>query len=362
MTAGGGTKWAALPPQLSEEELASFWGGLPPVVAVTGATGFVGRHLAESVRRLGRRPRVLVRDPARLAPTVADGAEVVVGDLGDDAALLALVRNCQLVVHLAGVVRAARARQFEATNAEGTARLVAAVRAAAPSARVIYVSSLSAAGPSVRPAGRHPDEAPAPISAYGRSKLAGEAAVRALAGPWAILRPPAIYGPHEVDMFQFFRLAARGVVPLPRGERWVTVAHVSDVVRAILAAADGRVDRRTLHLGEPEPRPMEVLVAELARAGGVVARPLPLPEGVFRLAGVVGNAMHAMGFRQVAITVDKARELCARHWSAETASSLAALGFAGAVPFAVGAAHTWAWYRQAGWLPHGKMRRERTER
>lgn len=349
-----------LPPEIGEEEVTRWRRALPDAIAVTGASGFVGHHVVDALLRCGRRPRLLLRDPRRLAPTLAASCDVVVGDLGDGEALAQLVRGQTLVVHLAGVVRAGSSARFFEANARGTARLVAALSAAAPTARLVHVSSLAAAGPSPRPEGRGPEEEPAPISAYGRSKLAGEAAVRELEGAWTVIRPPAIYGPRDTDMFQFFRLAARGVVPLPAGERWVTVAHVSDVVRAILQAADGRTDRRTLHVGEPAPRPMRELVAVLARAGGVSTRVLPLPAGVFRAAGLVGDGLQRLGFRRVAMTSDKARELVARHWSARTADSLAALGLAGAVPFLAGAAHTWSWYRSAGWLPHGKMHPART--
>jgi nucleoside-diphosphate-sugar epimerase len=245
-------------------------------------------------------------------------------------------------------------------NRVGTENVVEAMTAHAPSARLVHVSSLAAAGPSERTQGRGPEEAAAPVSSYGRSKLGGEAAAMRFKGPWAVLRPPAVYGPRDIDVLQFFKLVAKGIVPVPAGERWVTVVHVSDVVRAILAATDGRVDGRTLHVGEPSPRRMTQLVADLAEAGGLRARVVPISAALLRTAGLAGDLMQLVGLRDVALTSDKARELCARHWSARTADSLAALATGGFVPFPSGAAQTWAWYRQAGWLPHAKMPPERT--
>jgi dihydroflavonol-4-reductase len=353
---------SALSPVVSEEETSEWRRTLPDAVAVTGATGFLGYHLVAALERCGRRPRLLVRDPSRLAPELAAGAEIVTGDLDDRAALHRLVADCSVVLHLAGVVRAARAAHFHRANARGTANVVAAVRARGSKPRLVYVSSLAAAGPSPRPEGRGPEEPPAPISAYGRSKLDGERAVRSLSTPWVILRPPAVYGPRDTDMLQFFRLAAGGVVPLPAGERFVTLAHASDVVRGILQAASGRVDGRILHLGEPSPRPMQRLVAEMARAGGVEARVVPIPAALIRVLGAVGDALHWVGWQRLALTSDKARELCARHWSSRTVESLQALGVAGTVPFPEGAAQTWAWYRQVGWVPRAKMHGERSRR
>jgi nucleoside-diphosphate-sugar epimerase len=357
MTGAEAGGWEALPFETGSDELHRWVPGIRQPIAVTGATGFVGSHLVEALVRGGVRPRLLVRDPARLLPGLAERCEVLRGDVEDAVAVHRLAEGCGTLLHLAGRLRAARAADFDRTNRGGTENVVAATAAAAPGARLIYVSSLAAAGPSDDPAGRSPDEPPAPISAYGRSKLAGEAAVRGGAAPWSILRPPAIYGPRDVDVLQFFKLAAGGIVPLPAGERTVTVAHVADVVRAILAAAAGAATGAVTHLGEPEPLEMRALIVVLAEAGGVRARTVSLPAALVRVAGAVGDALQRLGFAGVALTRDKAGELLARHWSARTASSLAQLGLPGYVPFAAGAAATWEWYRRAGWLPHAKIRR-----
>lgn len=347
--------WRELPPVVGDGELARYVPRIVAPVAVTGATGFVGSHLVEALVRAGQRPRVLARDPARLDSALRESVEVVTGDLDDRPALDRMVKGVGTIVHLAGVVRAGRAAEFDAANRDGTARLAAARDAVEPRAFLVHVSSLAAAGPSQRHEGRSPEEAAAPVSAYGRSKLAGEAAVRSSAGPWAILRPPAIYGPRDTDVLQFFRLAARGTVPLPAGERWVTMAHVADVVRAVLAAAALRPAGQVFHLGEPRPQRMDELVGRLAAAGGVRARVVPIPAWVLRLAGRAGDLAHALGARSVAMTSDKARELLARHWTADSGASLRALGLDGYAPFETGAAQTWAWYRECGWLPRAKI-------
>jgi len=340
----------AVPASLARAALQAA-AALEQPVALTGATGFVGSHLLEVLRGSGCRVRVLARDPGKLPPGVE---EVAVGDLEDEQVLATLVSGCATVLHVAGLVRASREELFFAANAAGTAKLVeAASRAGRP--RLVYVSSLAAAGPSPTPQGKAPEDPAMPISAYGRSKLAGEQAVRSYTGPWVILRPPAIYGPRDRDVFTFFQLASRGFVPFPRGERYLTVAFVGDVVLAILRAAVADVVGKVLHLGEPEPYAMGRLLELLIAAGEVRARRVPLPGWVFRLAGIVGDGLHVLGFRQVAMTSDKARELLARHWAARTAESLAALGVPPPVTFFQGARYSWGWYRQEGWLPRVRM-------
>ena len=355
-TAGAG--WRELAPTIGREELARWAARTAQPVAVTGATGFLGSHLLDALLAAGIRPRTLVRDPARLSERARGIVEVVRGDLDDRDALGRLVDRTGTVLHLAGLVRAASARQFDHANRIGTENLVAAVAELAPLARLVFVSSLAAAGPSKDRGGKAPDDEAAPVSAYGRSKLAAERAVRACAGPWVILRPPAIFGPRDTDVLQFFRLASRGIVPVPAGERWVSTAHVADVVRAVLAAASGAGIGRVHHLGEPTPHEIRELVAMIAASGDVRSRVLSVPRWLVRMGGACGDMLQRLGFAGVALTSDKARELVARHWASQSAASLRTLGLDGFVPFAVGATQTWAWYRENGWVPHAKMREQ----
>ncbi len=354
----GAAPWDVLRVEIGADELASWCPRIATPVAVTGATGFIGSHLVETLHAGGIRPRLLVRDPARLDERLQPSSDVVRGGLEDAAALREVVAGCGTVLHLAGLVRADSEARFDRANRLGTANVVDAVSQQAPAARLVHLSSLAASGPASDPAGRAPEDEPRPVSAYGRSKLAGEAEARRHTGPWTILRPPAVYGPRDIDVLQFFKLASRGVVPIPSGERWVTVVFVADAVRAILAAAAGAAERRVLHLGEPEPRTMASLIGVLADAGGVRARVVRVPPALVRALGFGGDLLQKLGRRDVAMTSDKARELLARHWSARTAESLAALGLPGFVPMPDGAARTWAWYRDRGWVrPRAKMPR-----
>ncbi|HQT94390.1 MAG: hypothetical protein B7Z68_04890 [Acidobacteria bacterium 21-70-11] len=350
MNGSGATRWCALPAAIGPEELAAWCPAVASPVAVTGATGFVGTHVVAALIEAGVRPRLLVRDASRLTEGHGAGADVVRGVLDDPGALGELVAGCGTVIHLAGLVRAESAARFDRVNRAGTENLVAALAARAPAARLVHVSSLAAVGPCQEPEGSAPEDEPHPISAYGRSKLAGEAAARVHAGPWVILRPPAVYGPRDIDVLHFFRMAARGLVPIPGGERWVSVAYVADVVRGVLAAAAGGADGRVFHLGEPKPMAMTDLVRALAASGGLRARVVEVPGAVIRVLGLGGDLLQKFGMRRIALTSDKARELLARHWSARTAASLAALGLPGFVPLAAGAATTWAWYRRHGWI------------
>lgn len=338
-------------PLVPPEAVARWLETLPQPIAVTGGTGFVGSHLVDTLCAAGITPRVLVRDP--LSPRWIGGRPVewLHGSLEGAGALQRLVAGAGTVFHLAGVVRAGSEMEFDRGNRGGTAVLVDALLEAAPEARLIHVSSLAAVGPSAEPSGVGPEAEPAPISWYGRSKLAAESEVRRLGEDfrWTIVRPPAIYGPRDTDVFEFFRMAGRGLVVLPAGERWVTVAWAGDVVRGAIAAAAGR-PRRVFHLGEPDPMPLETLISDLCGAGDVHCRILHIPPFVVTGAGAIGSALHRVGWHRMPLTGDKARELLARHWTARTADSMSELGIDRLTGFADGAARSWMWYRDQGWL------------
>jgi hypothetical protein len=103
-------------------------------------------------------------------------------------------------------------------------------------------------------------------------------------------------------------------------------------------------------VGDLEPLRLEDLVSMLSEAGGLRARTVRLPAALITGAGLLGSTLQRLGWRRVALTADKGRELLARHWTSHTASSLEALGVDELMPFNLGAASTWSWYRYRGWV------------
>ena len=190
------------------------------MLAVTGATGFVGQALLDRAAAA----RIAVRALARQPQAPRQGVEWVVGDLGNRAALTTLVNGAETVVHVAGVVNAPDPAAFEAGNVAGTLAVIEAALAAGVQ-RLVHVSSLSAREPG--------------LSAYGASKARAEKLVRTSGLDWTIVRPPGIYGPRDVDYFEMFRLARWGVMPVPPREGRASIIHVDDLARLLLALVPG---------------------------------------------------------------------------------------------------------------------------
>jgi nucleoside-diphosphate-sugar epimerase len=339
-------------PLVAPDEVKVWLEAVPGPIAVTGGTGFVGSHLVETLCAAGITPRVLVRDPDNPRWIKGVDAELVPGSMEDGESLDRLVDGAGTVMHLAGVLRAGREIDFDLGNRVGTANLVSSVRRLAPNARFVLVSSLAATGPSADPRGKAPHDRAEPISAYGRSKRAGEIEVEKIGGDgwWCIIRPPAVYGPRDTDILEFFKMASRGLAAIPAGERWLTLVYVADVVRSVLAAAAVGAKREIYHLGEPSPQLLDDVFARLAEAGDCSVRILRIPPPVIRTAGRAGSLLQRMGWRRMPLTLDKATELLACHWTAKTRSSHQALGLGDGVAFAEGVDETWRWYRMKGWL------------
>ncbi len=189
-------------------------------IAVTGATGFVGQALLDRAEQEGIPVKALTRrlqDPRQ-------GVEWVRGDLDAKAALRQLVRGAEAVIHVAGVVNAPDAAGFEAGNVIGTLNLVEACLSEGVQ-RFVHVSSLSA---------REPD-----LSAYGASKARAEKLVAASGLDWTMVRPPAIYGPRDTEMFEMFRIARWGLMPMPPSDGRTSVIHVDDLARLLLDVVPG---------------------------------------------------------------------------------------------------------------------------
>jgi nucleoside-diphosphate-sugar epimerase len=296
----------------------------------------------------------MIRSVALPSSLEAWASSVRRADLRDPAALAAAVRDVDVVVHLGGLTRARSEAEFMDTNADGVGRLVRAVREASPGLqRFVYVSSLSAAGPSDGATAVSEDAPPRPVSRYGRSKLAGEARLREAAGPvpWTIIRPPVVYGPGERDLHAMFRYAERGWVPLLGGRgRAYSIVHAKDLAGAILAvtatpAAAGQI----YYVAEPRPYAGHELLGHIASALGRRPRVIPVPDWAAALVAAGGSAIRPLLRRPPLLTLDKYLELV-RSWVCSPEKIERECAFRCRIAFPEGAAETAAWYRAQGLL------------
>jgi nucleoside-diphosphate-sugar epimerase len=329
---------------------------------VTGGTGFVGSHVVDALLARGDQVRCLVRTPAKAAALFGtrSNLELVAGDLDDEGALRRGAADADAVFHLAGLTGAWRGAELDRVNRGGTERVLRAAAGAAPHlARFVHVSTLSAAGPSRRGTPRRETDPDAPVSRYGRSKLAAERAVRAAPVPWTIVRPPSVYGPRDEEFVRLFRLARLGVVPFTGDlDQELSLVHVRDLAAAVLAATAPPCAGRTYYACHAEVISARTLVTTIARAvNAVLGRPLDRIPALLAIPGpMAGVALWASGAlaalrgRRTALTVDKLPELRAEAWVCSPAALERDTGWRATVPLEEGAQDTARWYRAHDWL------------
>lgn len=310
-----------------------------PLAAVTGGTGFLGRHVVAALAREGWRIRMLARH-AMAPPAEAPSAETVRGDLADPVALRRLVQGAQAVVHLAGLTKARLRAEFFETNRDGSGQLAAAVAAAAPGARCILVSSLSAREPQ--------------LSAYAESKRAGETAARAIlaeTGRWVVLRPAVIYGPGDREGLALCRMALAPIVPVPRPpEPKIGFVHARDVASAIV----------TLCLSGPLGAEFEITDERpdgygwheiMHQVGGLLRREprlMAVPDSVFLAAGAAADTWASITRRPTLFSGGKAREILHRNWASSPERQLPSLVWTPRIPLQEGMQETVEWWASLG--------------
>lgn len=321
-----------------------------PIVAITGATGFLGLHLVAALARAGIQSRILARRPPAHEFWRGLSFDVVNGSLEDRDALDRLVSGADVVIHAAGLIKARDRAAFFRTNADGSRLLAERVRARAPGARLIAVSSLAA---------REPD-----LSDYAASKRAGEDAARAVYADaprrLTVVRPPMIYGPWDRETLTVFKTAARPLVPLVGSGRLAAI-HVSDAAAALGALVFDRAGRAaggTYALADTRPAgyTMAEMLCEAARATGRTTPPhfLKIPDALLLTAGWLSSHWGTLRGSTPIFTAGKAREICHPDWTVSPGELLPANLHRSTIGLAEGFRQTVRWYREAGWLPGEK--------
>ena len=294
-------------------------------VGVTGSSGFIGQHVMASLTSRGHHD-LAIRRPYELA------------------ALTSMFRSLDVVVHLAGVVSAARDSDFETGNVAATRIVAEAVRETG--IRMVHISSLAAAGPAAPSAPRTESDPPAPINAYGRTKLAGERIVRDLPDRgWIVLRPGVVYGRGDRALRSLFQYVRRGLLPIVGNpDAAYTFVYIDDAVRAIVAAVESSHSSDVLFVGHADPvKPLELMEA-IAATLGVAARPITIPRPLVRVAALCGDAVAALTGRPAVINTRRYVELYSPGFVCRVDRLKGTLGVSADVGLREGLARSRAWY------------------
>lgn len=309
---------------------------------MTGGTGFVGRAVIRELSRRGHQIKALTR---REQSTTAPGVTWVSGDLETPSALDRLVEGADVVVHIAGLIKARSTQDFFAGNEVGTRNLLNSIEGAAATkpVRFVHVSTIAAREPHLSP--------------YAASKAAGEAVVRSAGDniDWTILRPPAVYGPEDKETLIFFQMARQKIVPIPGSQtNRVALIHVEDLAHAI---ADIFEDEPEVHAATAELDDGKTNGYALHEVFDLILpdkkskrRYIGIPRSVLLVIGALAAGFARLTGRVPMLTPGKVRELCHPGLTCDNNHLSTLSSWRPRIEAKDGLPATLEWYETAGYL------------
>lgn len=303
-----------------------------PPIALTGGTGFVGQAVCDLAEQQGIAAKALAR---KVPDDARANIEWVQGDLANAEALSGLCKDAAAIIHIAGLTNTPDPEQFDFVNVEGTANIIKAAKSAGVK-RLVFVSSLSAREPK--------------LSRYGASKAKAEELVQASGLDWTIVRPPAVYGPRDDDMFELFRTAKWGFVPLPPSGA-TSIIHVHDLAHLLVNLVPNVPSLRRKIFEPDDAREGGWSHKELGKAiGAAMGRKVfapHLPAGVLRAAAGVDRLLRMDGAK---LTADRVGYMTHPNWVARSDRAVPAEVWTPQIAGEEGLKQTSEWYRVEGWL------------
>lgn len=324
------------------------------VAVVTGASGFIGGHLRDTLLAEGWDVVALTR-PKSPPPKRGRAAAVDYANVDSVADVLARERP-EVVFHVAGATKGVTYDDFQRGNVMPTRSLAQAMlRTHDQVGRFLKVSSLTAYGPSTPDQPLLETHEPKPLEHYGKSKLEAERVLRDEIGdrlPWTIIRPGGVYGPGDVDHYELFRLASHGLnVFYGNHDAWFSTAYVDDVVRALLdAARSGATVGKGYFICDGKPLTWFDYQEAVVEAIGKRTLNLRLPAFSLDVAAAFGELMTRFDgkpriFNRQRVVMGKQRAWTCRHDAARQD-----FGYTPRTDLRSGVGQTLDWYRSSGWL------------
>ena len=346
-------------------------------VLLTGGTGFVGRHLLPQLLAAGAKVTCLTRAVSRTGHLPA-GVATALADLSSGQGLEQALEGKDVVIHMAALLFGLgwqdylRANALAARSMAGALTRLDAAGRLPKNFRFVQVSSLAATGPSGSAPGVNDATPPAPVSAYGWSKMLTEQVLgRALGQNLVTLRPPIIYGSGDKGLLPVFKGVLRAAIAVSPGagrEFFVSAVHADDMAQAVLCACRPEASG-VYHLSDGEVYTMadfcrtmgamiDKALARAPRKVRVLRMPLPVMACTAGLstacavaADAVTNRLLGHGLRRApAWNLDKYREAREAGWLCDNSRICRELGFAPRVNLEAGMTEAIEGYRREGWL------------
>lgn len=322
---------------------------------MTGASGFIGGHLAEELARGGDEVFCLVRKTSDTRWLEKLNVKYAEGELRTKESLRRAVKGMDYIYHLGAVINAPDWETYHDVNTKGTQNLIEACLEEAPEIRkFVFVSSIAACGPSEPGRRLNEDDPCRPVSDYGRSKHLAEQIVLSYKDrlPVSIIRPPNVLGPRQKELFESIKLIRKRIMPLiGTGKPQTSLASVEDVIKAVLLVAEREQSRgRVYFVTDGRDYAWPEIAGAIAEFMGIKKFILKVPYGlqyfVAFLSEIIGR------FRGKASWVSRQFIVATRKydWLYDSSKIENELGFRAGLDMRAAIRKTIDWYREAGML------------
>ena len=323
-------------------------------ILLTGASGFVGSHILDSLRRRGLATALLLRPESSrrfIAPQLS-GIELRTGSIDDPGSLQRAMADITHVIHCAGATRASRTAGFYEVNQAGTRNVVNAVNQQGRIQRLVHISSLAAAGPAQPENPAREQDPPRPVSEYGKSKLAGELEVRDhCRAEHVILRPSAVYGPRDAEFLRLFQAAKCHLLAKLGGGQALSLVFVRDLAEAVVTCLDHPAAAgKTYFVAGREVVTARRMAEEVAAQMNIWTLPLPVPLALVWLMCLAQEIRTRLTGKPNVLSIQKFAELRAPGWVCDPTLLERDTGCVCPTTLKTGVAETLSWYREQHWL------------
>ncbi|NBB21445.1 NAD-dependent epimerase/dehydratase family protein [Runella sp. CRIBMP] len=327
-------------------------------VLITGASGFIGYHLIEAAQKEGLEVHAAVRRSSNVNHLRKFNPVFVYPALSDKEALKKLLKegDYSYIIHAAGATRAKNTQAYNLINADYTRLLAeAALEADIPLKRFLFMSSLAALGPLSYAEEQSITEntLPLPITSYGKSKLLAEKMLEKLTAlPLTTIRPTAVYGPREKDLFILFKTLNQGLdAYIGKEPQRLSFVYVKDLAEVTVAALlKGQDERQVYNISDGFAYDRYALADAFKAASGKKPRRIHLPVGVLKLAANIMELGATFSSVAPVINREKVKELTAPNWFCSIEAAKRDLQYQPHYNLNKGIAETWQWYKANDWI------------
>lgn len=322
---------------------------------VTGATGFIGSHLVDELLKKNYEIKCLIRRSSNTKWLKGKPVEFIEGDLFTDEVLKKGLSDADYIYHVGGVTFAKKKEEFYRGNVGATKSLLEACYKYNPGIKkFIHVSSQAAVGPSFD--GKPIDESREyfPLTTYGRSKVEAEKIVMGYFDKMkcTIVRPPAVYGPRDYAIFEYFKSMNRGLQPLIGFDnKLVSLIHGVDLVKGFILAGESEKSASNIYFISSEQFYNWRDVGEMTgRLLGKKTFRVIVPHFAVKTTAFFAQVFGFFSPKPVVLNIEKSRELTQRYWICSIEKAQRELGFKESFTLEEGFKDTIEWYRKEGWL------------